>query len=529
MEFFENKLSPCFERSTPRGSGSSKDEPSPLRIIKRRQINSRHRTFKSKNADTGIDDGPRGSLDAGEPPRVAKLPRRRPKPFFAKRNGHAGEESTVGDRISSTCTLPIEHSNMWLNDSSRASSRCTYHEQGDFNGLVEFPCLSRPLRAEVPMLVLSPHINVIPETMSMRAGQQHLWVAIEVCGRLFPAYSEPGNDRVHCPDKDTSLKFGYLYDLTVDVLPTLQSSIVQTICQQSFPTTIIVGSSVLLLVQIVLQPRIASPSLRQHKHSRQMSEELMEDLQLQLGDSFMDYMNIQVSYSHSAFPLRCAAAGATEVSTLQTKLVTTAEATIKQHNVLSPWSPHPTPTRDRLLSVIESHWGAQKASEIMKQILAQHPSPAPKLKKIRSMGYEQKPTEEHLNYSCPPTIPLRYMSFQEERPMVLKSSPSLHSVRGNRVSCDSGIGMKGASSREIPEAKKCGKDRKDNSSRGRCSISPDATLRVLIPTLRNSSRIDYNADVEDYKTTTSKDRKQGTAGDAKGKKDSSLWTWATWF
>jgi len=223
----------------------------------------------------------------------------------------------------------------------------------------------------------------------------------------------------------------------------------------------------------------------------------------------MDYMNIQVSYSHSAFPLQCVAAGQTEVSTLQTKLVTTAKATIMLHNVLSPWSPHSIPTRDRLLSVIESHWGAQKASEIMNQILGQHHSPAPKLKKLRSMGYEQKPTEEHPKYPCSPNIPLRYMSLQEERPMVLKSSPSLHSVRGNRVSCDSGIGMKGASSRGTSEARKCRNDGKDSSSRG-WSVSPDATLRVLMPALRNNSRVDYN---EDYKTT-SKDRKQGTAGDA---------------
>jgi len=261
MEFFENKLSPCFERSTTRESVPLKDKPSPLRIIKRRQNYGQQRTFKGNSAYTGVDYGPRESLDDGEPPRVSRLPRRRPKPFSAKRNGHAGEESAgyrqssqestfehslvsrsendnipgqdkspplpsywryslkmkklrrkrpslksniengVGDCISSTCTLPIEHSNMWLNDSSRASSRCTYHELGDFSGLAESPCLPTPFRAEKTTLVLSPHINVVPETMSMRAGQQHLWVAIEVSGRLFPAYSEPGNDRVPCPDK----------------------------------------------------------------------------------------------------------------------------------------------------------------------------------------------------------------------------------------------------------------------------------------------------------------------------------------
>lgn len=289
-------------------------------------------------------------------------------------------------------------------------------------------------------------------------------------------------------------------------------------------STLFAGSSILLLVQVVLQPRVALSSPRQHKHARQISEELMEDLQLQLGNSIMDYLSIQVSYSHSAFPFQRGAAGATDVSILQTRLVTAAEATIKLHNVLSPWSPHPIPARDRLLSVVESHWGSQKASEIMQQILALHPSSTPKLQKMRSKGYEQTPTDEQPKYSRPPTIPLRYMSLQNERPTALKSSPSLHSVRENRVSFDSAIGMKGTRSREVSGASKCGKEENDSSLRGRWSISPDATLRALTPALRNNSRSDYKE-----RRSMSKEKKHGVSGDVKGKKDSGLWAWATWF
>lgn len=289
-------------------------------------------------------------------------------------------------------------------------------------------------------------------------------------------------------------------------------------------STLFAGSSILLLVQVELQPRVALASPRQHIHTRQMSEELMEDLQLQLGDSAMDYLSIQVSYSHSAFPFQRGAAGATEVSILQTRLVTAAEATIKLHNLVSPWSPHPIPARDRLLSAIESHWGGQKASEFMQQVLAQHPMSTPKLKKTRSKRCEQTPTDEQPNYSRPPTIPLRYMSLQDERPMALKSSPSLHSVRENRVSYDSAIGMKGTRSRETSGGSKCGKEGNDSSSRGRWSISPDATLRALTPALRNTSRGDYKG-----KRSMSKEKKHGVAGDVKGKKDSGLWAWATWF
>ncbi|KAL7922378.1 hypothetical protein ACQKWADRAFT_326874 [Trichoderma austrokoningii] len=546
MDFFENKLSPCFERSTSRDSVPVKDKPSPLRIMRRQQ------TFKSNNVDAGADDSP---LEDDEPQRTFKLPRHRPKFMSEKSTGHIpGQDispplppgfrypaATIrklrqkrasiknnlehkdGHRISSTCTLPMEHSNTWLDDASRASSRCTYHGRRDSRGLAEVPFLPKPLLEEEAALVLSPHINVIPETTSMRAGQQHLWAAVEVCGRLFPADNRPENGGVVCSDKDTLLKFGHLYDLTIDVLPTTQSSIVQTICQQSFPSTLYAGSSILLLVQVALQPRAAVPSPRQHNHTRQMSEELMEDLQLQLGDLIIDYLSIQVSYSHSGFPFQRGAVGATEVSILQTRLVTAAEATITLHSVLSPWSPHPESAREGLLSVVESHWGGQKASEMMQQILAQRPSPAPKLKKIRSRGTEQTPTKEHSNYSRPPTIPLRFMSLHDDKPMALKSSPSLHSVQENRVSYDSAIGMKGAPSRETSGASKCGKEKDNGSSRGRWSVSPDATLRILSPALRNVSH------GKDYKRSASKEKKQGAAGDVKAKKESGLWSWASWF
>lgn len=261
MEFFENKLSPCFERSTSRDPVLVKDKPSPLRIIKRCRNNSRQRALKSNSADAGVDDSPRDSLQDCEPPRVYRLPRRRPKIVSEKSTGHTRRgaigqrqssqdscfehsfasrrenddipgqdyspelptlyryslkmrrlrrkrpalktnlENRDGDRITSTCTLPMEHSHTWLDGSSRASSRCTYHGQRDSHNLAELPFLPKPLLAEETSLVLSPHINVIPETMSMRAGQQHLWAAIEVCGRLFPANNRPENGRVSCSDK----------------------------------------------------------------------------------------------------------------------------------------------------------------------------------------------------------------------------------------------------------------------------------------------------------------------------------------
>jgi hypothetical protein len=94
MEFFENKLSPCFERSTSRDPVLVKDKPSPLRIIKKHQKNSRQRAFKSNSVDAGMNDTSRGSLDDCEPPRVYRLPRRWPKIVSEKGTGHARKETT---------------------------------------------------------------------------------------------------------------------------------------------------------------------------------------------------------------------------------------------------------------------------------------------------------------------------------------------------------------------------------------------------------------------------------------------------
>jgi hypothetical protein len=142
--------------------------------------------------------------------------------------------------------------------------------------------------------------------------------------------------------------------------------------------------------------------------------------------------------------------------------------------------------------------------------------------------YEQNMTEGYPNHSSSPTISPRQMSFQEGQPMIYKSNPLMNSIRGNRVSYDSGIGMRGASGRRTYGIGKRRKEEKDVSLSGRWSVSPD-TLRVLTPALTSNSRGDRIDDGEDYKSNSNEDKKHGLAGDAKGKKNSGLWTWATWF
>lgn len=260
MEPFEYQPSSCFEQVF------AKDKPSPLRIIKRRRNNSRYvKNSKGSYAAADRDDSPPGSLirpDDSESLRTLKLPRRRPKIVSEEKHacgseaatglGQSSQRSSLGhssvsrdenddilgqgnkprnpsffryptlkirkirqkrynvknsfegdgDGNLSTCTLPTERS-AWLDLSSRASSRCTNYEPKGANCLTDTSLLSNSSLLEKTALVLSPYIRVVSETGGIFAGQQHLWAAVEVSGRLFPAGDgpEPEPEMMPCSDK----------------------------------------------------------------------------------------------------------------------------------------------------------------------------------------------------------------------------------------------------------------------------------------------------------------------------------------
>ena len=118
-----------------------------------------------------------------------------------------------------------------------------------------------------------------------------------------------------------------------------------------------------------------SSKLRQSHHVRQKSDELIEDLEVQLGTSQISYMRIKVTYSHSAFPQYHFRPRMTGVTSLQSRMETLAIASLKRHDTMSLWSPHPAPAPNPLFSLIERHWGEEKASDAMQQILTHRFTP----------------------------------------------------------------------------------------------------------------------------------------------------------
>ncbi|KAH0497032.1 hypothetical protein TgHK011_004368 [Trichoderma gracile] len=394
--------------------------------------------------------------------------------------------------------------------------------------------LSNGTRPKDSSVVLSPHIRVVPETVGISFGRQHLWAAVEVSGGLYWAGDGPELDpeMMACPDKDAASKFGYLYDVVVDILPTPQSSILQIIRQQEFPATMFVGSSVLLLVHVLCHPGVASYFPR-HKHQRQRSEELMEDLEMQLGDSFMPFVKIQVTYSHSAFPSHLTPGGA-EMSSLYTKLRTTAEATVKLHDALSPWSPQPVMAKGRLLPLIRRHWGPQRASQVMEQMVEQRSVSSPTHTGGLSERYFQSMEQRLSDPTYTPAISPRRTSLQGAQQMTRETDSTAEPSPAMRLSCDSGIGMRGVSGGEMPVALErdqlCEdvKEQHDTVRRKR-PVTPNVPRNPTSGFASNSGG-DRNEESENDNSANKKDhRKQGATGNDGGKRKSGLWTWASWF
>lgn len=243
--------------------------------------------------------------------------------------------------------------------------------------------------------LLVPDICVTPETRVVGNGYHNFWVAVEIMARWHvPGQNHPTVDESsesgcafspHSADIGefhtfpliammlTSVSLGghgSLYDLRVNIEPTKNSRVVEVIEHEVTPTyalsikkwRIIVltaeyrqftaGCKALVLVNIELQLD-SLPQLRGHVRSQ--SDELMDDLEHQLGSAQCEYMSVNLIYRHSAFSFTSGADDSNGVVKPQTKIRTTFIATLAQHNAASPWSPPPAPTPNRLVRIIAAH------------------------------------------------------------------------------------------------------------------------------------------------------------------------------
>lgn len=119
---------------------------------------------------------------------------------------------------------------------------------------------------------------------------------------------------------------------------------------------LVAGSKALTLVNIELDLTNFS---RLRGHIRSRSDELMEDLEVQLGSAQCEYLKVILIYRYSMFSsataLSVSVNSSSGITKADTKVRTVFTAAITRSNAASPWSPPPAPTSNRLIGIIAAH------------------------------------------------------------------------------------------------------------------------------------------------------------------------------
>lgn len=126
------------------------------------------------------------------------------------------------------------------------------------------------------------------------------------------------------------------------------------------------------------------------------SDQLIAELQTDLGDSITSYLTVRVAYKHSGFPDLINPVIDTEgLSSHSTQLQTDATAVIKRHNSQSAWSPRTSQMMvdplgtNPLVRLIERHFSPVRARETIKR-LADDRMPIPMAKRFNLLGSSEE-------------------------------------------------------------------------------------------------------------------------------------------
>ncbi|KAH8735877.1 hypothetical protein BGZ61DRAFT_472260 [Ilyonectria robusta] len=441
------------------------DKPSPLRIPKKSIHHKQDDIFSCTSGSS--DHSARGgsdALDAGDLPVIVR--RRRPDDVYqavGKENDAADYKSHISRGVEHDGHYALQEAKRWRGSSPAAtfSASCgirravkarpplsnLHDASADVSWLgtidqskTSSPGLQTlakgldPLRRPGPAYVLAPYVEVTSEVATLAAGQHTWWAAIEVTGRLSPIPS--GDVNLRADERSEScmephvhhqraeiFEFGSLYDLTIEVLPTGNSSILQVLREQTFPCTICLGSSILVLAQIHIDLKTTPLNRKSWSgHVRQNSADLMEDLAAELGDARVGYSHIRVSYRHSAFPTyRDATSVGGGVSSVQSRVDTVATASVSVHNSLSPWSPPPARVLEALFPLMRRHWGLTKANAAIRQ-MGDHGYAPRVIGEANSQTWPQLDVDNDAHevvmpvnsaHTAPP-VPLRHASLQRD-------------------------------------------------------------------------------------------------------------------
>ncbi|KAK1759438.1 hypothetical protein QBC47DRAFT_398245 [Echria macrotheca] len=268
-------------------------------------------------------------------------------------------------------------------------------------------------------IVLVPQIAITPESRVLDGSRSNtLWVAIQLSTQLCPASRRDADEyyggrrsgfRGFGCSQTGVFRYGCLYDVMIEVLPTQNSEILQVLDDEAActkpdsgflfmpglhtntrkePGILYLESRLLVMAQVRLKAASAAAS-HAVGHVRQSSDDLIQDLEYHLGTTDTEYLEVRVTYRHSGFPHQGPLSDPTlegsatcrkpadGIIKMQTRIETSARAVIQRHNSSSPWSPRPVllPPSPPLFEIIASHWGSAHACEFMNRVESRARSP----------------------------------------------------------------------------------------------------------------------------------------------------------
>ncbi|KAK1988529.1 hypothetical protein LZ30DRAFT_5469 [Colletotrichum cereale] len=436
MASFEGKPADVELLANEAGPGPASEIPQPLRVFKR------------------FGRGPRGLVGIGvESPRrisaetdesLDNLVEAPDEPLVVmKRRGNRERKLTPGSTgLDEKSDFPgdVLRANR-VHGSGSINASATPGLSHDGFGASSYPSHYSPMpcfgpaferRSDHDSLILVPRISVTPEVESIDDGTTSIWAAVKVHGQACPPKDgTPGPGRFAggyhlsankdmCQDLEDPWKYGCIHSMSIQITPTGNNCILDVIQDTPIPTTLGNNEVILLLVHVFLDQHRPT---KQAGHVRQRSDELIKDLQYQLGDSRLDYVRVVVKYNHSTFPLLPRSDAADDVVEMGTRLETSVKAIIKHRNYQSPWSPCPAPTLNPVLSIVYDCWEPDKAQSAMRRISTQ-PTVLHRLAKPRSRM--NLPGENRQVVTrMPPAVPRREASLG--RDVAVRQAEQLHS------------------------------------------------------------------------------------------------------
>ncbi|KAM7204498.1 hypothetical protein V8F20_003614 [Naviculisporaceae sp. PSN 640] len=271
---------------------------------------------------------------------------------------------------------------------------------GDGDRSRDYSASSRQSSFDDPY-ILVPRIIVTPETKLLEDGATGLWAAVQISALIRPAnsagYQDEDGQIVRGPSQLDSFRYGCLYNVSVEVLGTENSVVVELLDDKLFAlnTTLYPGSRLLIMAHVKLLNHSSASNGSVHglRHVRQSSDDLIQDLEHHLGNKHVEYLQIRIRYHHSSFPQhkQDQTSDSDGILDVDTSIETVARAAIKQHNSSSLWSPRPAIQQNPLFEIIASHWGPTSAGEIMQRIINSH--------RMTHHGAERKLTPMHVRSS----------------------------------------------------------------------------------------------------------------------------------